>query len=392
MSKYNLPAVFALIIYPIFIITLVINYTLDYQVGWFEGLLFLGGYYICNITVGVGLHRLWSHDSYKINKYVEFVLILLSAGTLQGPALSWASNHFKHHTYTDTDLDPHSPLKYKSKVRGFWWSHMGWMLEGEGSYKSIDKLTMVKLGRNKLLRWQLKYYWMIAVFMNTAVPALIGFACGHTVLAAYAGFIFIGLGRAVQQQVTFFVNSLCHFAGTQKYVQGTSGDIWWLALLLLGENWHNYHHAFPSDYRNGAKWYQFDVHKWIIYLMSVFGLAWDLKRTAKVRVEAKASQTMQQYINLRKEQLESMNAKITELALSIQNRLSEIEKSNLGKKFVNSLVKIQDNLTNIAQQLNQQLKNFENPSENIVNIISKEVKKIEASWQRLYSELEIKKS
>ena len=87
-----------------------------------------------------------------------------------------------------------------------------------------------------------------------------------------------------------------------------------------------------------------------------------------------------------------MNAKITELALSIQNRLSEIEKSNLGKKFVNSLVKIQDNLTNIAQQLNQQLKNFENPSENIVNIISKEVKKIEASWQRLYSELEIKKS
>ena len=88
MSKYNLPAVFALIIYPIFIITLAVNYALDYQVGWFEGLLFIGGYYICNITVGIGLHRLWSHDSYKINKYVEFILILLSAGTLQGPALS----------------------------------------------------------------------------------------------------------------------------------------------------------------------------------------------------------------------------------------------------------------------------------------------------------------
>ncbi len=392
MSKYNLPAVFALIIYPIFIITLAVNYALDHQVGWFEGLLFIGGYYICNITVGIGLHRLWSHNSYKINKYVEFILIFLSAGTLQGPALSWASNHFKHHTYTDTGLDPHSPLKYKSKIRGFWWSHMGWMLEGEGSYKSIDKVTMVKLGRNKLLRWQLKYYWMIAVFMNTVVPSLAGFLFGDAVLAAYAGFIFIGLGRAVQQQVTFFVNSLCHFTGTQKYVQGTSGDIWWLALLLLGENWHNYHHAFPSDYRNGAKWYQLDVHKWIIYLMSVFGLAWDLKRTEKVRVEAKASQTMQQYINLRKAQLESMNAKITELALNIQNRVSEIEKSNLGKKFVSSLSKIQDNLTNITQQLNQQLKNFENPSENIVNIISKEIRKIEAAWQRLYSELEMKKS
>jgi hypothetical protein len=126
--------------------------------------------------------------------------------------------------------------------------------------------------------------------------------------------------------------------------------------------------------------------------MSVFGLACDLKRTAKVRVEAKASQTMQQYINLRKAQLESMNAKITELALNIQNRVSEIEKSNLGKKFISSLSKIQDNLTHITQQLNQQLKNFENPSENIVNIISKEIKKIEAAWQRLYSELEMKKS
>ncbi|CAF3786768.1 unnamed protein product [Rotaria magnacalcarata] len=295
---------------------------------------------------------------------------MLSAGTLQGPALSWASNHFKHHTYTDTDLDPHSPLKYKSKVRGFWWSHMGWMLEGEGSYKSIDKVTMVKLGRNKLLRWQLKYYWELATIMNTVVPALIGFAFGHTVLAAYTGFLFIGLGRALQQQITFFVNSLCHFAGTQKYIQGTSGDVWWLALLLLGENWHNYHHAFPSDYRNGAKWYQFDVHKWIIYLMSVFGLAWDLKRTPQVRVEAKVSQTLEQYINLRKEQLESMNAKIAEIALNVQNRLVEIENTNLRKRFAHSLTKLQNNLSNITQQLNQQLKNFENSSENIVNIIN----------------------
>ena len=84
--------------YPVFLITLGINYVLDYQVGWFEGLLFICGYYIANITVGVGLHRLWSHDSYKINKYVEFILIMLSAGTLQGPALSWASNHFKQRT------------------------------------------------------------------------------------------------------------------------------------------------------------------------------------------------------------------------------------------------------------------------------------------------------
>ena len=181
---------------------------------------------------------------------------------------------------------------------------------------------------------------------------------------------------------------MCHFIGTQKYAQGTSGDIWWMALLLLGENWHNYHHAFPSDYRNGAKWYHFDAHKWIIYLMSVFGLAWDLNRTAKVRIEAKVLQTMEQSNNLRKEKLESMMVKISDLALHVQSRFSEIENTNLGKKFASSLSHIQNNLSNIAGQLNQQLKNFENSSENVVDMISKKLKRIEASWQRVYNELE----
>jgi len=391
MTKYNFTSVFALIIYPIFLIALSLNYVFDYQFGLFEGLLFVCGYYVANITVGIGLHRLWSHDSYKINKYVEFVLVILSAGTLQGPALSWASNHFKHHTHTDTDLDPHSPLKYQSKVRGFWWSHMGWMLEGEGSWKSITKVTMVKLGRNKLLRWQLKYYWELAIIMNLFVPAIVGFAIGNSLQSAYAGFLFIGLGRALQQQITFFVNSLCHFAGTKKYVKSTSGDIWWLALLLLGENYHNYHHAFPSDYRNGAKWYHFDAHKWIIYLMSLCGLAWDLNRTPKIRIEAKMSQTIEQYASLRREKLELMNIKIAELALIMQDGLKEVENTNLRKRFSYSLSKLQINLNKLTHRLNNQLKNLENSSENIVNIISKEIKKIENSWQKIYLELESQK-
>jgi len=388
-KKINWPSFFVLIFYPILLITLAVNFASDFGLGWFEAGLFVGGYYISNITVGIGLHRLWSHDTYKINKYAEFVLVLLSAGTLQGPTLSWASNHFKHHTYTDSEEDPHSTVKYKNRWMAFWWAHMGWMLEGEGSYKSIDKITMVKLGRNKMLRWQLKYYWQLATLMNTAVPALVGFVFGQTALAAYAGFLFIGLGRALQQQITFFVNSVCHFAGTQKYIKGTSGDIWWLALLLLGENWHNFHHAFPSDYRNGAKWYQFDVHKWIIYLMSLCGLAWDLKKTAKVRVDAKVSQTMEQYIAARREQLESMNEKVSELAVSIQAEIAEIENpsSKIKGHIAKSLVQVQDKLSNIAKQVNHQLKNFETPSERIVKVISKKVREVEASLQKLHNEL-----
>ena len=382
LKNLDLTAVFALIVLPLILVTLGVFYIIDYQFGWFEALLFTTGYYISNITVGIGLHRLWSHDTYKTNKFVEFILALLSAGTLQGPALSWASNHFKHHTFTDTEKDPHTPLKYKNRAMGFFWSHMGWMLVGEGSYKSIGRITMVKLGKNKILRWQLKYYWQSAIAMNTIVPAFVGYIFGGTAMSAYAGLLFIGLGRALQQQITFFVNSLCHFIGTQPYTKGTSGDIWWLAILLLGENWHNFHHAFPSDYRNGAKWYQTDVHKWIIYLMSKCGLAWDLKRTAKVRVDAKKSQITE----FRKEKLELMQIKVNELVRLYQSKLAEIESSSLEikAKLKKSFAKTQDNLNNLGMQLKQ----FENPSDKIIKIITKKVRKAENSLQKLYREIE----
>jgi stearoyl-CoA desaturase (delta-9 desaturase) len=389
-KKLDFPAVIALIFLPLTLIILGTLYLIDYQLGWLEVLLFVSGYYISNITVGVGLHRLWSHDTYKTNKYVELILAVFAAGTLQGPALSWASNHFKHHTFTDTEKDPHTPLKYENRIKGFFWSHMGWMLAGNGSYKSIDRITMVKLGRNKILRWQLKHYWLLAIAMNTVIPAMVGYIFGGTVLAAYAGFLFIGLGRALQQQVTFFVNSLCHFVGQQPYTKGTSGDVWWLAILLLGENWHNFHHAFPSDYRNGAKWYQTDVHKWIIYLMSKCGLAWDLKRTAKVRVDAKISQTIDQINNLRKEKLEAMQLKVDELVTLYQEKKLELETSSLGvKSKVNkSFTKLQDNLNSLGSQLNTHLRNFDNSSDEIIKIISKKVRKAELSMQKIYQEIE----
>jgi len=389
-KKLDFPAVIALIFLPLTLIILGTLYSIDYQLGWLEVLLFVSGYYISNITVGIGLHRLWSHDTYKTNKYVELILAVLAAGTLQGPALSWASNHFKHHTFTDTEKDPHTPLKYENRVKGFFWSHMGWMLAGNGSYKSIDRITMVKLGRNKILRWQLKHYWSLAIAMNTIIPAMVGYIFGGTVLAAYAGFLFIGLGRALQQQVTFFVNSLCHFVGEQPYTKGTSGDVWWLAILLLGENWHNFHHAFPSDYRNGAKWYQMDVHKWIIYLLSKCGLAWDLKRTAKVRVDAKISQTIDQINNMRKEKLEAMQLKVDELVTLYQEKKLELETSSLeAKSRVNkSFTKLQDNLNSLGNQLNVHLRNFDNSSDEIIKIISKKVRKTEISMQKIYKEIE----
>lgn len=390
LKNIDLPAVFALVFLPLILISLAVFYIVSYSLGWFEVILFLTGYYISMITVCVGLHRLWSHDTFKTSKAVEFILAILAAGTLQGPILSWASNHFKHHSFTDTDQDPHTPLKYKNRLRGFFWSHMGWMISDGGSYKSITRVTMAKLGKNKILRWQLKYYWTLAIIMNTIVPALVGYIFGGNLLAAYAGFLFIGLGRALQQQITFFVNSLCHFVGNKPYVKGTAGDVWWLALLLIGENWHNFHHAFPSDYRNGAKWYQLDVHKWIIYLMSKCGLAWDLKKTEPVRIEAKISQTTLQLAKTRKEKLENLQGKVDELANLYQEKKLEIEKASVAMQtsLQKSFSKSQKKLAELSAGVRKQLKDLDSTSDQVIKMMERKVAKSEAAIKKLYQKIE----
>lgn len=330
-QKENLkinPLVFAVLVaYPLLIVALGIWYWNTYSISSFEIILFIGTYYLANISIGVGLHRCWSHGAYKLNKYVEFILAMLSAGTLQGPALVWCSDHYKHHTYTDKDGDPHSPLKYKSSFKGFMWAHMGWMLLSDGS-KHVDRITMTKLGRNKILRWQMKYYWQIAVYMNAILPPIIGyFASGMTIQGALAGFIFMGLARALQQQMTFCINSFMHFVGSTPYAVSTARDSWWLFPFVLGENWHNFHHAFPMDYRNGVKWYHPDIHKWIIWSLEKLGLARSVIRTSDVRIQAKVDETIRQKQSLMQDKLSFVEEAAMLVAKAASDKLAKAEKS-----------------------------------------------------------------
>lgn len=385
-KNINLPAFLALIVYPVFLIVLLVRYSMYHTIGMHEVVIAIIGYYGSNISVGVGLHRLWSHNAFKTNKFVEFILLMMSAGTLQGPILSWASNHYKHHTFTDKEQDPHSPFKYKNLIIGFLWSHIGWMLIGEGSHKTIDRVTMHKLGKSELLRWQLKYYWQLAVFMNLVLPLAVGYCIFGNASGAYMTFLFIGIGRAIQQQGTFCVNSLCHFAGTRRYYNGTAGDIWWMALFLLGENWHNFHHAFPSDYRCGPKWYQFDVHKWIIYLMSKLGLAWDLDRTPEVRIKAKINDNIRYTIETRKQRLSIIEDKIAVLVENVRTKLNDLENSSLSmqNQVKKSFAEIYDALNRVADNLHSSLSLSESSSEKLLNSATKKINDIERSLSKLY--------
>ncbi len=362
------PLVFSvLVIYPLILIALGIWYGMTYGISSFEILLFVAGYYGANISVGLGLHRLWAHNAYKANKVVEFILALLSAGTLQGPALVWASDHHKHHAYTDEADDPHSPLKYKSRIKGFFWSHMGWMLYGNGPITSLNKVTMVKLGRNEILRWQMKYYWQIATFMNAVLPPIVGYICFRTIQGALAGYVFIGLARAFQQQMTFCVNSVTHFIGSKPYANGTAGDIWWMWIFLLGENYHNFHHAFANDYRNGPKWYQFDVHKWLIAALEKVGLATELVRTSEVRMQAKMEAAKMELAENMRTNLSVIEQAAEYIANAAYERLNQAEKSaeHLAHKMHDKILDLRLKALHLSKNIQDVLDSAEALSKNI---------------------------
>lgn len=335
----NPMVVFVLIIYPLIMFGLAGYYIYNWGISGFEILLFIATYYLANISIGVGLHRCWSHGAYKLNKFVEFFFALVSAATLQGPAIAWCSDHYKHHTFTDKEGDPHSPLKYDNGFKGFMWSHMGWMLFSKRR-KDIDRLTLTKLGRNNILRWQMKYYWSIAYVMNVLVPIAIGLAfVEFSFRGALSGFIFMGVARFLQQQITFCVNSYCHFVGTTPYTVSTARDSWWLFPFLLGENWHNFHHAFPRDYRNGVKWYHPDIHKWIIYALEKLGLATGVVRTSEVRIQAKVEDTKKVLQEQIKDKLSLLARASKFVAEAAAEKTSAEELAMEAKKRIESLQK-----------------------------------------------------
>ncbi|WP_216363356.1 acyl-CoA desaturase [Candidatus Sneabacter namystus] len=282
--------------YPVLLFFAAFFYIKSFGFGLFECLLAICSYYVINITVGIGLHRLWAHNTYTVNKVVEYILAFFASATLQGPILKWSSDHAKHHAYTDTDKDPHSPSNFGGGVRGFLWSHIGWMLVKDSVNASFDKGVLKRLGRNKIVVFQFKHYLSLAVFTNSVFPAMLGFLSDMSIKGVLAGFIFCGIGRALQQHATFCVNSALHYFGDKTYDDSTAGDMPFMAIFLLGENWHNFHHAFPSDYRNGVKWYHFDVHKWIIWSLCKIGLARNLSRASDVRIFAKRKAIMSSYL------------------------------------------------------------------------------------------------
>jgi stearoyl-CoA desaturase (delta-9 desaturase) len=229
------------------------------------------------ISITAGYHRLWAHNAYKAHWSLRLFYALFGAAALQNSILIWASGHRRHHRHVDdVEQDPYSAKK------GLWFSHMGWMVRDYEAGRD-DFSNSPDLMRDKIVMWQHNHYLKIALFMNVFPAALAGWLCGDV----WAGILLAGFLRlVVSHHTTFFINSLAHFWGRQPYTDENSArdnDI--LALFTYGEGYHNYHHIFQNDYRNGIRWWHFDPTKWLIKTCSWLGLAWDLKKVPDFKIQ-----------------------------------------------------------------------------------------------------------
>ncbi|KAJ3116047.1 hypothetical protein HDU96_010513 [Phlyctochytrium bullatum] len=226
-------------------------------------------YFITGFGITGGYHRYWSHRSYNASRSFEYFLMLAASGSFEGSIRWWCRDHRAHHRYTDTPRDPYGAQN------GLFWSHIGWMLVKQDKEK-IGRVDISDLDRDPMIRWQHKYYIFIAPFMSFVVPTLIaGLGWGDWA----GGYFYAGVIRLViLHHATFCVNSLAHFLGETSFDDKHSPrDHFITALVTLGEGYHNFHHEFPSDYRNAIRWWQYDPTKWVIYLGSLFGLTDHLK-------------------------------------------------------------------------------------------------------------------
>ncbi|UJF22151.1 acyl-CoA desaturase [Shewanella sp. OMA3-2] len=244
-----------------------------------EWLAFIVLAYASGLSITAGYHRLWSHKAYKAHPVMRVLFALGGALALQNSAIHWCSDHRVHHKHVDNnDKDP-----YSAKM-GFWYSHIGWMLREYQASRYSDYNNVRDLQNDPILVWQHKHYLALVILMNIGLPAFLGWLNGDVIsMVLMAGL----LRLVVVHHCTFFINSLAHIWGKQPYTDKNSArDNAFLALLTYGEGYHNFHHIFENDYRNGIKWWDYDPTKWLIRLMSWVGLASDLRKVPQEKIES----------------------------------------------------------------------------------------------------------
>ena len=243
------------------------------------------GIVFCEISITAGYHRLWSHRAYEAHWLVRLFFAVGGTYAVQNTILHWSSDHRIHHTHVDNnERDPYSAK------RGFWYSHMGWMIRKYNLNPNTDFENCKDLKKDPIVMFQHKHYLPLVLGLNFGAPILLGLWHGDLI----GMMLLAGVARlTISHHLTFFINSLAHVWGNQPYSdKNTSRDNPVIALLTFGEGYHNYHHRFQRDYRNAIRWWQYDPTKWLIRSLNVVGLAKNLYRTPLEYIETERAQML----------------------------------------------------------------------------------------------------
>jgi len=257
--------------------------------GWWDVALAVLMYAITGHGITVGFHRHFTHGSFRANRGLKVALAVAGSMAIEGPVLRWVADHRRHHAFSDREGDPHSPWRYGETVpallKGLLYAHMGWMFDVERT--NPRRFTPDLLKDKDIVRVSNLFPALVAV--SLALPVLLGGLLSWSWQGAVTAFFWASLVRVgLLHHVTWSINSICHALGEHPFAsRDRSGNVWWLALLSMGESWHNLHHADPTCARHGVQRGQIDSSARIIWIFEKLGWATDVRWPRAERLAAK---------------------------------------------------------------------------------------------------------
>lgn len=306
-------------------------YIWRHGLDWFQVSLFLFYFMATGFSITLGYHRLFTHLAFNARWPVKLFTLIFGAAAFQNSVLEWSSDHRRHHKHVDEEDDPYDITK------GFFHAHVGWLLFKFYPEPPMDNVK--DLERDPLVMWQHRWCHVIGGGAGFVMPAVLGWLYGGP-QAALGAFLIAGVLRVVfVQHMTFCINSFCHYIGRRPYSSRcTARDSWLMAFFTFGEGYHNYHHEFQHDYRNGVKPWQFDPTKWIIWLLNKVGLAKNLRRVpyekillaefteAMALIEARLESPSMNLSDSTRELLQSCQAYLQETSQKLSERYKELQR------------------------------------------------------------------
>ncbi|MBW4722332.1 acyl-CoA desaturase [Saccharothrix obliqua] len=284
----------AFLVIPFAALIAAVPLTWGWVLSWVDVTLAAVFYTVSTLGVTIGYHRYFTHGAFKAKRALRVALAIAGGLAAQGPVIGWVADHRRHHAFSDREGDPHSPWLFGTSpmalARGFWHAHMGWLFGRDTT--NVDRFAP-DLVADKDIR-VVDRLFPLWVLLSVAVPTALGGVLTLSWWGALTAFLWAGLARiSFQHHVTWSVNSICHMIGDRPFAaRDRSANFWPLAILSMGESWHNSHHADPTCARHGVDRGQLDVSARAIWAFEKLGWVWRVRwprphRMAALRVDTR---------------------------------------------------------------------------------------------------------